>query len=90
MPDNLRLQLAETARRRAASEAEAKALNEDEQELIRQAWREHIHPTEIVELTGRSLAHVRKLRPKDVPPLREGGGYAAIKKRRNDSAPQPE
>ncbi len=82
MAEDLRRKLTETAKLRASTEAEAEALNEQERELIRQAWREHIHPNEIVELTGRSLAHVRKLRPKDVPPLRMGGNAAPKKRRR--------
>lgn len=73
MAQDLRQQLAETAQRRLAVEAEAKALNEHEQQLIAQAWRERIPPAEIAELVHRSAAHIRNLRPDDVPPLRMGG-----------------
>ncbi|MFI5895650.1 hypothetical protein ACIA5D_36700 [Actinoplanes sp. NPDC051513] len=82
MAQDLRQQLAEIAQRRVNAEAEAKALNDQEQELIAQAWREHVPPAEIAELVGRSAAHVRKLRPDDVPPLRLGGGAAPKKGRR--------
>lgn len=37
------------------------------------AWRAHLRPSEIAALVGRSPAHVRKLRPDDVPPARLGG-----------------
>lgn len=47
-----------------------------ERELITDAWRAGISPKEIVALTGRSPAHVRKLRPANVPPARTGGNAA--------------
>jgi hypothetical protein len=91
MAQDLRQQLTETARQRTLAEAEAKELNEREKGLIRQAWREHMHPTEIAELTQRSAAHVRNLRPADVPPLRMGGGAAPKKRgRAKRKAPPPE
>lgn len=78
MPEDLRRRLANNRQQRDD-------LGQEERDLIAEAWRAKIHPAEIADLIGRSLAHVRKLRPDDVPPLRMGGG-AATKK----SAPQPE
>lgn len=59
------------ARRRLAREVEA--LDVREREAIEAAWRHGVTPTEIAIRVGRSTAHVRKLRPDDVPPARTGG-----------------
>ncbi len=76
MGEELREQLAEAARKRAEADAGQKAAHERENALIADAWRARIHPTEIASITGRSAAHIRNLRPDDVPPLRTGGGAA--------------
>lgn len=84
MAQDLRRQLTENTERRTQIAVEAKANEQEEHALIAQAWREHIPPAEIAELAGRSAAHVRKLRPEDVPPLRKGGGAAPKRRRRKD------
>ena len=82
MAQDLRQKLIDNAQRRAAVEIESKAAEQEERDLIGQAWRAHMPPAEISELAGRSPAHVRKFRPEDVPPLRKGGGAAPKKRRR--------
>ncbi len=82
MAKDLRQQLIDNATRRAAEEAGLKAAEQEERKLIAEAWRAHIPPAEIAKLTGRSPAHVRKLRPDDVPPLRLGGGAAPKRRTR--------
>jgi hypothetical protein len=81
MTSDVREQLAALAKRRSEIEAEKTELEKQERALIAQAWRDHIPPGEIAALVQRSGAHVRKLRPGDVPPARLGGG-AAPKRRR--------
>jgi hypothetical protein len=76
MAQDLRRRLADNAKQRDALALNVRTAEQEEHELIAEAWRTGIHPTEIVQLSGRSLAHIRKLRPKDVPPLRTGGGAA--------------
>lgn len=82
MTSDVREQLAANAKRRAEVEAERKKLEAEEHILIAQAWREHVPPGEIAASAQRSGAHVRKLRPEDVPPARLGGGAATPKRRR--------
>lgn len=82
MAQDLRQQLTDNAKRRAAVDVESKAAEQEERELIAEAWRAHLPPAEIAQLAGRSAAHVRKFRPHDVPPLRLGGNAAPKKRRR--------
>lgn len=79
MGEELREQLAEAAQQRANADETQKATHDRENRLIRDAWRARIPPAEIAAITGRSPAHIRNLRPEDVPPLRRGG-MAATKK----------
>ncbi|MFG1846829.1 hypothetical protein [Micromonospora carbonacea] len=48
-------------------------LDQRERAAIEAAWRAKVGPTEIAMRVGRSTAHVRNLRPDDVPPARMGG-----------------
>ena len=82
MTSDVREQLAANARRRAELAAAKTAVEQEEHDLIAQAWREHVPPGEIAALVGRSGAHVRKLRPDDVPPARIGGNAAKKRRRR--------
>lgn len=82
MAEDLRQQLADAARERSQADDAQKQAHEFENTLIGEAWRAGIHPTEIAAITGRSAAHIRNLRPKDVPPLRMGGGAAPKKRTR--------
>ena len=84
MTGDVREQLAANAKRRAELAADTATAEQEERDLIAAAWREHIPPGEIAALVQRSGAHVRKLRPDDVPPARLGGG-AATKRRRRKS-----
>lgn len=84
MTRDLRQELAANAKERADLTASLAAAEQRERELIADAWRDHISPGEIAALAGRSGAHVRKLRPDDIPPARMGGG-AAQKRRRKPS-----
>lgn len=82
MTGDVRRQLADNAERRAEIAAQGAAAEQEERDLIVAAWREHIPPGEIAALAQRSGAHVRKLRPEDVPPARLGGGAAPKRRRR--------
>lgn len=66
MTDDIRRELAAVRKARAKTETR-------EREAIAAAWRAHVPPGEIAALISRSPAHVRKLRPADVPPARMGG-----------------
>jgi hypothetical protein len=82
MTSDVREQLAANTKRRAELAAETAEAEQEERDLIAAAWREHIPPGEIAALAGRSGAHVRKLRPSDVPPAKLGGGAAPKRRRR--------
>lgn len=82
MTGDVREQLAANAKRRAELAAETTAVEQEERDLIAAAWREHVPPGEIATLAQRSGAHVRKLRPEDVPPAKLGGGAAPKRRRR--------
>ncbi len=49
------------------------AIDGREHAAITAAWRAGLRPKEIAALVQRSPAHIRKLRPDDVPPARMGG-----------------
>ncbi len=87
MTDDLRRQLTEAAKKRAQLDQAGKQAHLRENELIGEAWRAGIHPDEIRDITGRSPAHVRAMRPDDVPPLRRGGGAASPKRRPKRKTP---
>ncbi len=89
MGEELRAELGKVAQQRAAADQQWKAVHDREKALIAQAWREQIHPTEIAAITGLSPAHIRNLRPADVPPLRMGGGAAPKKRRPKKRAAPP-
>lgn len=67
--DDARRELAATRRAREKMDGR-------EQAAIAAGWRAGVRPSEIAALIGRSPAHIRKLRPDDVPPARMGGGAA--------------
>ncbi|MGI5153483.1 hypothetical protein ACQEVC_45390 [Plantactinospora sp. CA-294935] len=79
MTRDLRQELAANREVRTKLTAELDGAEQEERALVADAWRAHIPPGEIIVLTGRSPAHVRKLRPTDVPPARTGGGAAKTK-----------
>ncbi len=81
MQDELREKLAAESAVRARADENQRAAHENENELIAEAWRGKIPPSEIAKITGRSPAHIRNLRPADVPPLRTGGWPAKKIKR---------
>lgn len=64
----------------------AEQLDAEEKALIAEAWRKGIGPTRIATVAERSDAHIRKLRPDDVPPLRLGGGAAKAARKRTGQA----
>lgn len=66
-------ELDQVAVAREELDREIAQLNERERSVIQMAWRDKVPPTEIALLVDRSAAHVRKLRPADVPPARTGG-----------------
>lgn len=74
--DELLADLAAIANERDTAEATINALKQRERDTIAAAWRAHIPPTKIADAIRRTDAHVRKLRPDDVPPARLGGGAA--------------
>lgn len=74
--------LAAIADERDKAEATLNALKQREHDTIAAAWRAHIPPTKIADAIRRTDAHVRKLRPEDVPPARLGGGAAKPRRRR--------
>lgn len=76
MTRDLRHELATNREDRTKLTTKLDGLEQQERDLIAAAWRDHVPPVEIAALTGRSPAHVRKLRPEDVPPLRTGGNAA--------------
>jgi hypothetical protein len=86
MAKDIRERLAATATRRAETAAELARIEHEEDTLIVEAWRAHVPPTEIARLVQRSTAHVRRLRPDDVPPARLGG-MAAVGRRRQAKKP---
>ena len=73
MTRDLRRDLETNRETRTRLAADLAAAEQQERDLIAAAWRDHISPGEIADLTGRSAAHVRKIRPADVPPARTGG-----------------
>lgn len=75
-PDEIMAALAEATARRKNAEAEAATANDEERALIADALRAGLNPVNVAEVVDRSVAHVRKLRPDDVPPLRTGGMWA--------------
>ncbi len=75
-PDQVLEALTAAASERIEADAAAKAAEDNEKKLIGEAWRAGIQPGDIAAAVQRSLAHVRKFRPDDVPPRRTGGGYA--------------
>ncbi|MFC6017815.1 hypothetical protein ACFP2T_16560 [Plantactinospora solaniradicis] len=83
MTRDLRQELAANREDRTKLSAELAGAEQEERTLIADAWRDHIPPGEIVTLTGRSAAHIRKLRPADVPPARSGGGAAPKRRRKS-------
>ncbi len=76
-PDQVLEALHAASSERIRADAAAKAAEDREKELIADAWRAEAAPQAIADAARRSLAHVRKFRPADVPPRRTGGGYAA-------------
>ncbi|QKW15435.1 hypothetical protein [Verrucosispora sp. NA02020] len=73
MTDDVRAELDAVAAARRRLDKQAALLDEREHAAIQAAWRDKVTPTEIAMRVGRSTAHVRKLRPDDVPPARMGG-----------------
>lgn len=82
MTGDVREQLAANATLRAELAAQQAVADQEERDLIAVAWREHVPPGEIANLAQRSGAHVRKLRPEDVPPAKLGGNAAPKRRRR--------
>lgn len=82
MNRDVRQHLADITRARLKLVAEIEAVERQEAEAIAAAWRDRVPPTEIARLAERSTAHVRKLRPADVPPARMGGNAAPKRRRR--------
>lgn len=72
-------------RRRAADERVGQAATAERAAIV-DAWRAGIAPTRIAVLAERSGAHVRNLRPEDVPPARLGGGAAPKRRKRKSTA----
>lgn len=68
-PDEARHELAAVAKAR-------RKMDGREEAAITAGWRAGLRPSEIAALAERSTAHVRKLRPGDVPPARMGGNAA--------------
>ena len=75
-PEEARRELDAVAAARRELAEQAQQLDQREHAAIEAAWRAKVTPTEIAIRVGRSTAHVRKLRPDDVPPARLGGGAA--------------
>lgn len=82
MTGDVRERLAANAKKRADLASETTAAEQEERDLIAEAWHEHVPPGEIATLAHRSGAHVRKLRPEDVPPAKLGGNAAPKRRRR--------
>lgn len=74
--DEVLSRLAAIVIRRKKVAVQAAAIEAEERDLIAEAWRAGIGPGQIATTADRSDAHVRKLRPTDVPPARTGGGAA--------------
>ena len=87
MTRDLRQELADNAQRRSEVESEKAALEAAERNLIADAWHAGLQPGEIAALIQRSGAHVRKLRPGDVPPARLGGNAAPKKRTKRKTPP---
>ncbi|MFI7073518.1 hypothetical protein [Micromonospora sediminicola] len=73
MTDEIRAELDAVAAARRRLNKQAAHLDQRERAAIEAAWRGNVTPTEIAMRVGRSTAHVRNLRPDDVPPARKGG-----------------
>lgn len=69
------------ARRRKADAEQVEAATAERAEIVA-AWRAGMAPSKIARAVDRTDAHVRKLRPDDVPPARLGGGAAPKRRRR--------
>jgi hypothetical protein len=80
-PDEAGKELDAVAAERRKLDKRLQLLDQREHAAIEAAWRARITPTEIAIRIGRSTAHVRKLRPDDVPPARMGG-MAKVKRQR--------
>lgn len=74
--------LAEVANQRKQAEELLDELKRREHETIAAGWRAKIPPTKLAKAAQRTPAHVRNLRPEDVPPARLGGNAAPQKRRR--------
>jgi hypothetical protein len=80
--DDLLQDLAAIAAERKEAEANLDALKQREHDAIAAAWRAQIPPTKIAAAAHRTAAHIRTLRPDDVPPARLGGGAAKQRPRK--------
>lgn len=87
-PDQVLEALTKAASERIKADAAAKAAEDREKELIAEAWRGNISVMVIATTAQRSVAHVRKLRPDDVPPRSTGGGYALKNARKRPRPPK--
>jgi hypothetical protein len=73
--------LAAIAAEREPVEAALAELRRREHDAIQAAWRAKVRPSKIATAAKRTGAHIRALRPDDVPPARLGGGAATPNRR---------